>query len=367
MQHEVVGNLHIHTTYSDGTGTPEQIAAAARGAGLDFLVINDHNVRVPEHQGWHDGLLLLVGQEVHQPEHPHQNHYLVFDAGRDMAPDGKEGPSALLPAVRQAGGFGAIAHPYERAGRFSGEPVIPWSDWTVADAEAIEIWNYMSEFKSYLTGPLRTLLYAYAPRLAIRGPYRETLTRWDQLLAQQKTVAVAGSDAHATLYQVGPLKRRVFGYDHLFNAVNMHLWLPSRWTRDVERDAEMVHGALAAGCSFVGYDGLAPTRGFRFWAQGSDTLFYPGDRCTTDRRVKLIIETPATARIRLMLNGFCVAQEQGRRLEHISDAPGVYRVECYRRHALRERGWIFSNLIWIGDDARRAGRHEVGQNDPSRR
>ena len=359
MQHEYVGNLHIHTTYSDGTGTPSEIAAAARRAGLDFIIINDHNVRVPEHEGWHDGLLFLVGEEVHQPDNPHQNHYLVFNAQADMAAYGENGPAELMPAVRAAGGFGAIAHPFEYAGRFSGEPVIPWSDWRLDDAEAIEIWNYMSEFKSYLKGPLRTLLYAYAPSLAIRGPYRETLNRWDELLAKRKIVAIGGSDAHATLYQVGPLRRRVFSYDHLFRAVRLHVWLSEPWTHDLAGAAAKLYAAIEQGRSFVAYDGLAPSRGFRFWAQDGEHLYYPGDACEAARRVKLIIETPAAARICLLLNGFPVAEVKGRRLEHVSDAPGVYRVACYRRHALRERGWIYSNPIWVGDAARRAGRSQV--------
>jgi hypothetical protein len=37
------GNLHSHTAYSDGSGTPEQAYTHARAAGLDFLAVTDHN------------------------------------------------------------------------------------------------------------------------------------------------------------------------------------------------------------------------------------------------------------------------------------------------------------------------------------
>ena len=38
------GNLHSHTSYSDGSGTPEQAYRHARyTARIDFLAIPDHN------------------------------------------------------------------------------------------------------------------------------------------------------------------------------------------------------------------------------------------------------------------------------------------------------------------------------------
>jgi predicted metal-dependent phosphoesterase TrpH len=44
--HELVINLHMHTPYSDGFGTHDQIAAAAMRAGLDAVIVTDHNVWV---------------------------------------------------------------------------------------------------------------------------------------------------------------------------------------------------------------------------------------------------------------------------------------------------------------------------------
>lgn len=37
------GNLHAHTSFSDGSGTPDEAFAAARAAGLQFLAITEHN------------------------------------------------------------------------------------------------------------------------------------------------------------------------------------------------------------------------------------------------------------------------------------------------------------------------------------
>lgn len=45
------GTLHAHTSYSDGSGTPDEAYAAARSAGMDFLAITEHNHRKGDGSG----------------------------------------------------------------------------------------------------------------------------------------------------------------------------------------------------------------------------------------------------------------------------------------------------------------------------
>ena len=45
---ELVVNLHIHTLYSDGIWPHKKIAEAGIQAGLDALVITDHNILVKD-------------------------------------------------------------------------------------------------------------------------------------------------------------------------------------------------------------------------------------------------------------------------------------------------------------------------------
>lgn len=47
-EREVVADLHIHTTASDGTMTIEEVPLAARAAGLDWVAITDHDRIHPE-------------------------------------------------------------------------------------------------------------------------------------------------------------------------------------------------------------------------------------------------------------------------------------------------------------------------------
>jgi hypothetical protein len=45
------GTLHSHTSYSDGSGTPDEAFARARDQGLDFLAITEHNHRAGDGKG----------------------------------------------------------------------------------------------------------------------------------------------------------------------------------------------------------------------------------------------------------------------------------------------------------------------------
>ncbi|MEU8250388.1 CehA/McbA family metallohydrolase [Nonomuraea sp. NPDC048916] len=60
------GDFHAHTLHSDGSLTIPELAELARGRGLDFLAVTDHNTvsHHPELAKTDRGITLLPGQEV---------------------------------------------------------------------------------------------------------------------------------------------------------------------------------------------------------------------------------------------------------------------------------------------------------------
>ena len=107
--------------------------------------------------------------------------------------------------------------------------------------------------------------------------------------------------------------------------------------------------ALRAGRAYLAVDSLAPARGFRFWAEGSDgRRSEMGDETGVVEWV-LQVRAPRPARLRLMRDGELIAETNGERdgLEHWTDGPGAYRVEAYRHAHGRERTWILSNPIYV--------------------
>jgi hypothetical protein len=347
--HEIVANPHAHTPYSDGTWYHSQIAEAAAQAGLDLVIVTDHNVWVDDVEGYYDNVLLLVGEEVHDVQRlPQCNHLLIYGAEGEMAPQTGDSQH-LIDAAKAEGGICFLAHPVERGSPLGREfDAIPWDDWEINGYTGIELWNYMSEFKGLMQSWWAALLYAHYPDLGIRGPFRQTLRLWDRLLGEgRRVVAIGGADAHANSYSFGPFKRVVFPYEALFGCVNTHILIPRPLTRELATDKAAVYEALREGHCFVGYDALGSTRGFRFYARSGSQLVTMGDELKRQAALIIHVEAPAPADVRLLRDGQVVARSRDQGLEYTTSLPGVYRVEVYRQHRFRQRAWIFSNPIYV--------------------
>ncbi|MEW5942033.1 MAG: hypothetical protein AB1750_20395, partial [Chloroflexota bacterium] len=156
------------------------------------------------------------------------------------------------------------------------------------------------------------------------------------------------SDAHALRYHAGPLTRVLFPYDFHFRALNTHLLIPRPLGNDSRADAELVLESLGLGRGFIGYDLIAPTRGFRFTAQGREQRVVMGEEIPLDGGVTLQASLPGEAELRLLRNGQVVQKwKRESRFVHTATEAGVYRVEAYRRYLGARRGWIFSNPIYV--------------------
>lgn len=351
--HELTVNLHMHTLYSDGSGTHAEIVEAAQRAGVDVVIVTDHNVLVsglPDYsQNGSHRVLMLVGEEIHdRTRRPQKNHLLVFGHGRELAPLAQE-PQRLLEAVRSAGALAFLAHPVDPPAPVFNEPDISWVDWELQDYTGIELWNAMSEFKSLLKSKARAVLYAFNPRLVARGPFPTALEKWDSLLSSgRQVVAIGGSDAHAFPVSLGPLKRTLFPYEFHFRAVNTHLLLTEALSGDAGSDRRAVLESLRLGRAFIGYDLAAPTRGFRFTAQGSQGIAWMGEELPVGSGVTFQINLPRRCECRLLKDGELLKTWRKREIcTYITSEPGVYRVEAYLQYRGRRRGWIFSNPIYL--------------------
>lgn len=343
--HEIVGNLHMHTPFSDGEAYHAEIAAAAEAAGLDFVVTTDHNVWVGGPEGYYGKVLLLVGEEVHDNQRrPQANHCLIYGADAELCLHA-ESPQAMIDAAGARDALTFLAHPIDPPLGFAHEEGLSWVDWEIENYTGLEIWNVMSEFKAHIPNRLLALWYAFKPKGAIRGPFRETLAIWDNLLAAGRRVAaIGGADAHGTTYSLGPLSRVVLPYDYLFRCVNVHLIVDRPLSRDIAADKQTIYKALANGRCWVGNDLLGSTAGFRFTARSMTNSAGIGEELKRAAAVTYEIEAPAAGHIRLIRAGKgVVAAANGRTLKYTSADAGAHRVEVH----LNGKGWIFSNPIYV--------------------
>jgi hypothetical protein len=120
----------------------------------------------------------------------------------------------------------------------------------------------------------------------------------------------------------------------------------------LDYDQRVVYDALREGCCFEAYDLLGDARGFRFTAKSGDaerriSRAIMGQEIALRGEVSFEVHSPRRANIRLLRNGRMVARSWGRGLRLTASERGVYRVEAYRSFLLRNRGWVFTNPIYV--------------------
>lgn len=114
------GNLHCHSTRSDGELSPERVCAFYREAGHDFVCLSDHfrakyDWPITDTTPFRDeGFTTILGAEIHSGriESGEIWHILAVGLPPDFArtPEGESGP-ALAARALEAGAFVALPHP----------------------------------------------------------------------------------------------------------------------------------------------------------------------------------------------------------------------------------------------------------------
>ncbi|WP_042403895.1 CehA/McbA family metallohydrolase [Streptacidiphilus carbonis] len=133
------GDCHVHSVLSTaGELTPQQLAAAARAAGLDFIATTEHNT-AEGHGAWaaHAGpdLLVILGQEATTQT----GHWLALGIGPGQSVDWDYGVQDHLvdeqvDRVHGVGGLCVAAHPH--APYPTGDFAYPLQGFDV-----VEVWN----------------------------------------------------------------------------------------------------------------------------------------------------------------------------------------------------------------------------------
>ncbi|MDE0737118.1 MAG: DNA polymerase/3'-5' exonuclease PolX [Pirellulaceae bacterium] len=78
MATDVIGDLHMHTTDSDGKHSLEEMVAAARHRGLQYIAITDHSKRVTMANGLDAGRLLKQWKQIDQFNETLDDRFLVL-------------------------------------------------------------------------------------------------------------------------------------------------------------------------------------------------------------------------------------------------------------------------------------------------
>ena len=107
------GNLHMHTTRSDGRLSYEDAVARYEQAGYDFIAVTDHWV-CSEKGTTAGGMLLLSGCEYNIGETVQEGVYHIVGVGMERAPvleHTEKSLQRIIDEIRAAGGVAILAHP----------------------------------------------------------------------------------------------------------------------------------------------------------------------------------------------------------------------------------------------------------------
>ena len=112
------GNLHTHTTVTDGKKTPEEVSALYRENGYDFLSLTDH-WKHSETRMTDDGMLLLRGCEynINGADILAGVFHIVAIGEREPAKldqklaNGTYTAQDIVDAIHAVGGIAILAHP----------------------------------------------------------------------------------------------------------------------------------------------------------------------------------------------------------------------------------------------------------------
>ena len=161
------GNLHTHTTDSDGVKTPAEMAEHYYENGYDFLCITDHN-KVTDITGLSaDDFLVIPGAELDAQGEERGYHIVAVNIPTIPEPGPGGDIREVIAGVQDIGGEALIAHPYD----LTINDLLP-----LEECLGIEIFN-------------TSVHYAFARGYA-------TL-HWDALLSRGKRIwGFATDDAH---------------------------------------------------------------------------------------------------------------------------------------------------------------------------
>jgi len=378
--YDYAGALHIHSTYSDGAGTVGEIAQAANGVGLDYLVLCDHSslqARTDGQDGWRGRTLVLIGTEVTTDT----GHLLALDVPDNFLPAPDDAVQAQQ-SILNSGGLGFVALPCDLKDH--------WRDFDrFQDGIGLEVFNLSAIARTKINLPaLAEVWRRYHSRKPLRAfhlvsarPTQE-LRLWDSLMTppqpgqpSRRIVGIASLDAHAVM----KFARRSYPfptYEETFRTLRTHLLTSQPLSYGetpagdraaaTKRDMALVHDALAAGHCYMAYDNFADPTGFTFVATPAKAastrlpLALMGDALTVPALTPdspgfvLTAQSPRTrSLVRLYKDGLLVAAARGGRLQYPVREPGVYRAEVFLyKHrlgnlCLNAKPWIFSNPIYL--------------------
>lgn len=329
--YQYLGAIHIHSKFSDGTGDINSISKAAKKAGLDWIIITDHNSFEIE-EGFYNSVCVIKGEEISPQK---INHYLALGINEHIHPTT---PSKFMEEVKKQGGFGFAAHPDEGTNRKNRHVPIRWTDKNM-QPDGIEIWNWFSQWGDNLNDKnIFGLIYAYLfKNNLVKKPDKETLNWWDKLNNESREIipAIGGVDAHALKIKDYVIPVTIFPYEAMFKTITNVLTFDKPLSEDFKIRKTQILEAIKNGNVLVvnrAVDNSIP-----------QLNFVGGKTYSLENLPYLNIKTNKKSSIKLIHNGKELCHELANKCHLLLKEVGKYRVEI----EIKDKGFAYSNPILV--------------------
>ncbi|GAB4458712.1 MAG: CehA/McbA family metallohydrolase [Armatimonadaceae bacterium] len=351
------GAIHIHSTYSDGAGDVPTVMEGAKEAGVDFVLLTDHNTQRPKRDGWEERYngdngypLLLIGTEITVEKGA---FLLALDMPAEWEPTKHQPPQVAIDEVNAHRGIPLVSLPFDIKH--------PWEAWDATGCIGLEVVNLSTVARRHINIPSLLWLVPLGRQRGMMAALRALLTRpdaalerWDSLLAAgTPQVGIGALDAHA-LMKIGKKKYPIPNYPDSMRVLTTHMLIPLEADRQGgEATRKAIYQAFRKGNCYFSYDCLGDPRPFTFQASAGTNCVTMGERIArANGVVQMVVRSREKSLVQLYRNGTVIASGIGG-ITYTATEPGPYRVEVSqvggRTGSLfwGVRPWIFSNPIYV--------------------
>jgi len=333
------GAIHIHSLHSDGTGNVNEISLAAKKAGLDWIIITDHN-NFDVKEGIINGITVIKGEEISQND---KNHYLCLGINECIYPS--KNISDTTEKVRQKCGFGFAAHPDESENRQNKHKPIRWTDKTIIP-DGVEIWNWFSQWAdNYNSKNIFTIAYSYFFRHnLVKKPCQETLNWWDKLNNEKEEIvpATGGVDAHAIKIRDYIIPVTVFPYKTIFKTITNQIIINEPLKDDFKERKEQILNAITTGKNLI-INRNTYAKMPEIFAENSNEIIYCGENILLDENTYLNFNCDRKVNLKIYKNGIEIFNGITKNEKIKITEIGKYRVEA----EINGYGYVYSNPIVV--------------------
>ncbi len=344
------GIYHVHTLFSDGLGSVEEVASEAKKRNLDFVILTDHgvpNINSFKSSGLKNGTLIIGGSEF-SLDSGHMSS-AGFSLKNYKFPSE---PQAAIDQVKRDNGITFTAHPFDSR--------IGWHDWNIEDFTGIEIINVYSASKkmglfSILSFPFEYLLNSEYSILDSLYYPEKNMQKWDEFSRNGQYMGIFALDAHSKL----PISRKISlkfpSYKSLFGILNLYVKTGKLPIHNPQKAYKLIISKIREGHYFNVIEAISDANGFDivFIPDDGNKIYETGDYCKSNRGfIKINLPFKFRTTIILKRDGKIIKRfikNIKKELKIIVRKSGVYRSEVYLSDSrFKKLPWIVTNPFYIG-------------------